>query len=408
MSVKIERIDHQGRGIGYLDGKIVFVKNALPLEEVEIKITKSNSKILEADVTKYIKKSDLRIEEVCPYYGECGGCNLLHMSYDNQLKYKYNKVVNILEKYADISKELINPIVSESKQFGYRNKVTLKVDNKVGYFKDKTNTIVHIEKCLLLNDKINEIISYINNYGNINGVSEIVIKSMSKDENILILYAFDKNNYVSFVDYIKKFIDNIVVVYKNNIIYNCGKSNIIARLNNKKFNVNPLSFFQVNINQTINLYDKIADYVKKMSNSILLDLYCGTGSIGQYLSEYLKEIIGVEIVKEAILNARQNANMNKIKNTKYYVGDTKDILKDNKFKVDIVIVDPPRAGLDKTVVDDLLKINSKSLIYVSCDPLTLARDIKILKNNYEIKDISLFDMFPNTYHVETVCIMERK
>lgn len=408
MKTIIEKLDNQGRGISFINGKITFIDNALPGEEVEIKITKENSKIIEAEVINYIKKSDIRINEICPYGKECGGCNLLHMNYSNQLKYKYEKVVDIMSRFGNISSDIIRPIIGSPLEFEYRNKITLKVDNKVGYYKNKTNNIIHIDKCLLANEVINNVIYKINSFGNLTGIDEIVIKGMSTDEVMLVLYVSSSSNYMNLVNYMKETVNNIIVYNKNKIVFTNGKSNIIARLHKKQFKVNALSFFQVNLDQTINLYDKVLEYVKEMPNSKVLDLYCGTGSIGQYISDYCEEIIGVEIIKEAIDNAKENALINNISNSKYYVGDTKVVLANNKLHANIIIVDPPRAGLDKEVIDDLFKINSERIIYVSCDPITLARDLKLLSEKYIIREVTPFDMFPNTYHVETVCVLDRK
>lgn len=407
MKVIIDRLDHQGRGICYIDEKICFVENTLPGEVVEIEIISNSKKFSEAKVINYVKKSDLRIKPICPYYGQCGGCNLLHINYDEQLKYKYNKVLDVLKRFGNVDEKVIRDIVPSPCQFNYRNKVTLKVDNRVGYYKNKSNTIVHIDKCFLVNDEINNIISVINEFGNIKGIYEIVIKAMSSEDICILIYADNSDLYIDFFNYMKKYVPNIVVYTKNSVANSHGKGNIIARLGNKMFNVNPLSFFQVNLAQTINLYNKVLENVKDFSNSKILDLYCGTGSIGQYVSDYVDEIFGVEIIKEAVVNARENAKLNGVTNSTYYVGDTKVVLNNNKLNADIVIVDPPRAGLDSSVINDLLKINANRIIYVSCDPVTLARDLKLLSDKYSIKEVTPFDMFPNTYHVESVVVLER-
>lgn len=409
MSYKIERLDHQGRGITYINGKIAFVKDTLPGEEIELKIIKENSKLIEAEPTSFLKESQLRVKELCPYYKECGGCNLLHMSYEEQIKYKQSKIVDIMKKYADINGEVIKQIVPCDRQFHYRNKVTLKVKEKLGYFKEKTYELIPIEKCLLVNDKINEIIKILNGYTDLSNIKEVVIKSFTDKETMLIIYLQEDEINENLLDYLSKHVDNIIV-YDNNkkMIKRIGKGNIIAKLKEKQFKIGANSFFQVNMDQTLKIYDKIADYLSKIEDSTVLDLYCGVGSIGLYSVSNYAKLIGVEIVPEAIENAKTNAELNSMGNTKFLVGDTKTILMHSNYKADTIIVDPPRAGLDKSVIEDIKKINPNMLIYLSCDPITLARDLKLLSDLYDVEELIPYDMFPNTHHVETLVKLTKK
>ena len=409
MSYKIERLDHQGRGITYINGKIAFVKDTLPGEEIELKIIKENSKLIEAEPTSFLKESQLRVKELCPYYKECGGCNLLHMSYEEQIKYKQSKIVDIMKKYADINSEVIKQIVPCDRQFHYRNKVTLKVKEKLGYFKEKTYELIPIEKCLLVNDKINEIIKILNGYTDLSNIKEVVIKSFTDKETMLIIYLQEDEINENLLDYLSEHVDNIIV-YDNNkkMIKRIGKGNIIAKLKEKQFKIGANSFFQVNMDQTLKIYDKIADYLSKIEDSTVLDLYCGVGSIGLYSVSNYAKLIGVEIVPEAIENAKTNAELNSMGNTKFLVGDTKTILMHSNYKADTIIVDPPRAGLDKSVIEDIKKINPNMLIYLSCDPITLARDLKLLSDLYDVEELIPYDMFPNTHHVETLVKLTKK
>lgn len=409
MSYKIERLDHQGRGITYINGKIAFVKDTLPGEEIELKIIKENSKLIEAEPISFLKESQLRVKELCPYYKECGGCNLLHMSYVEQIKYKQSKIVDVMKKYADINSEVIKQIVPCDRQFHYRNKVTLKVKEKLGYFKEKTYELIPIKKCLLVNDKINEIIKILNGYTDLSSIKEVVIKSFTDIETMLIIYLQEDEINENLLDYLSKHVDNIIV-YDNNkkMIKRIGKGNIIARLREKQFKIGANSFFQVNMDQTLKIYDKIAEYLSENENSTVLDLYCGVGSIGLYSVSNYAKLIGVEIVPEAIENAKTNAELNSMENTKFLVGDTKTILMHSNYKADTIIVDPPRAGLDKSVIEDIKKINPNMLIYLSCDPITLARDLKLLSDLYDVEELIPYDMFPNTHHVETLVKLTKK
>ena len=409
MSYKIERLDHQGRGITYINGKIAFVKDTLPGDEIELKIIKENSKLIEAEPTSFLKESQLRVKELCPYYKECGGCNLLHMSYEEQINYKQSKIVDIMKKYADINSEVIKQILPCDRQFCYRNKVTLKVKEKLGYFKEKTYELIPIEKCLLVNDKINEIIKILNGYTDLSSIKEVVIKSFTDKETMLIIYLQEDEINANLLNYLSNHIDNIIV-YDNNKkkVKRIGKGNILARLREKQFKIGANSFFQVNMDQTLKIYDKIAEYLSKNEDSTVLDLYCGVGSIGLYSASNYTKLIGVEIVPEAIENAKTNAELNSMGNTKFLVGDTKTILMHSNYKADTIIVDPPRAGLDKSVIEDIKKINPNMLIYLSCDPITLARDLKLLSDLYDVEELIPYDMFPNTHHVETLVKLIKK
>jgi 23S rRNA (uracil1939-C5)-methyltransferase len=203
------------------------------------------------------------------------------------------------------------------------------------------------------------------------------------------------------------FVDTIICITDKEIILK-GKGYIEETINDIKFVISPTSFFQVNTNGMINLYDKVLEYCELSGNENLLDLYCGTGTIGIYLSKYCGKVFGVEINKEAIKDALKNKQINNLTNIDFKSGDVKEILKNNKFIPDIIVVDPPRAGLDKNVIDQIISLNPKKLIYVSCDVITLSRDLNLLKQHFDIKEVTPVDMFPNTYHVESVCVLNKR
>ena len=388
--VEIIKLDHQGRGIGKINNKIIFVPNTLPGEIVEIKITNEKKNYIEGQVIKYIKTSKRRIKPQCPYYELCGGCQLMHMSYEDQLKYKQEKTENIIHKYTDNNIK-INPIIKCNDIYNYRNKITLHIHNKIGLYKKNNNELININKCLLVDNNINNIIKEIKSI-NLED-DEITIRSNNK--NTLLYYKNKHNNFNSVN------VDNLIL---NNTIIK-GKKYNIEKLNNLKFIISPTSFFQVNTKQTIKLYNKIKELANINKNDNILDLYCGTGTIGLYLSNECKNVLGVEINKDAILDANNNKELNNIQNAKFIAEDAKNIIKTTKYHPDIIIVDPPRSGLFKGMVNDLFKLNVKKLIYVSCNPITLARDLKELSKKYLIETIQPIDMFPNTYHMETVGVI---
>lgn len=402
---KIERLDHQGRGIAYIDDKITFVENALPGEEVLIKITNSKKKYNEGIVQKYIQKSEKLVDNVCPFYESCGGCNILHMSYNDQLEYKENKIKDIMKKYANIDK--ISKIIKCDKQFNYRNKVTLKVENNIiGYYEKKSYNLVNIDKCLIIDNEFNKIINDLKKF-NLDNVYEIMIRNIDSDNTALTLYLQKDTNCIQIDEYCKK--NNIILnkIIKNKDFKCNEKSKIIGKLGNFKFIISPLSFFQVNTDQTIKLYDKILELLEPNKDDNLLDLYCGTGTIGIYVANKVNKVLGVEIVKDAIHDANINKKINNVNNINFICGNTEKIIKDVKEKYNAIIVDPPRAGLTESIIRDIFRINPDKIVYVSCDPITLARDLKLLQEKYEVLDVVPVDMFPNTYHVETVCKLKK-
>ena len=387
--VRIEKLDHFGRGIAKVNNMPIFVENSLIDEEVEVLITKEKKNYMEGVVIDYIKKSPLRVESNCPYYDKCGGCDLLHLSYIEQLKYKENKVKEIIKKFSGL--ECINNIVS-SKQFNYRNKITLQVKNGIGYFQKKSNDIINIDNCLLVDNKINEIINKLKKI-DVSDVKKIVIR-VTNLESMVVFYG--KINLKIDLD-----VDTIII--NDKVIK--GNGYIREEINDFKFIISPTSFFQVNNIGMINIYNKVLEYV---DGGNVLDLYCGTGTIGIYVSKRANKVLGIELNKEAIKDALINKKLNNINNIDFISGDVGTILSENNFKADIVIVDPPRAGLDNKSINNIIKIKPRKIIYVSCDPVTLARDLNILKEKYDVIEITPFDMFGNTYHVECVCLLKIK
>ena len=392
--MEIIKYDHNGRGITYLNDKIVFASNTIVGEDVEIKVLEDKKNYIIADVAKYNKISPIREKNICPYFNICGGCDIMHLPYCEQLKFKQNKLIEIINKFYG-GKVEIKDIISE-KQYNYRNKVSLKVNNGLGYYKKNSHDIINIDKCMLLDEDINKLIIILNKI-DLGKNKNIVIR---KNTSGLMLVLEDKIDY----DLIKKYVSSIYINDKK--IYG---EDLYEEMNGLKFIISPLSFFQVNKYNTINLYNKILDYCDLKGNEVVLDLYCGTGTIGSFVSKKCNRVIGIELNKYAIEDALKNKKINNLDNIEFICGDSGKILKNNKYKnIDIVIVDPPRMGLSDLSINEILNINSKKIIYTSCDPVTLARDLKKLSEKYEVKEITPVDMFPNTYHVESVCVLERK
>lgn len=408
--VKIERLDHNGRGIGKINNKVVFVRNALVGEVVRVKVTAEKKKYMEAEIIEMIEESPNRVSSLCPYFNECGGCNLLHMSYTKQLDFKENKVRDILTRYTSLRNidNILKPIIPSDIPFGYRNKVTFHVKDNIGFYKSKTNELIPINKCLLISDKMNELLKYINDNIALSNIDSFVIKDMGNCQMMLTLYLHSNSNLAELEALLKDKVASLQFFVKNKHYKTVGNSKIIAKLENFSFLVSPSSFFQVNLSQTVKLYHKILDYCDLEVNTNVLDLYCGTGTIGIFLSKHCRKVLGVEINEDAVNDAKENQQLNGISNINFMAGDTKNILKKVAFKADVIVVDPPRSGLDASVVKELMEIGAKKIVYVSCDPVTLARDLEALSEAYCVKEITPVDMFPQTYHVESVVLLQRK
>ena len=396
MDLSVTKLDHEGRGISRYNDKVCFIKKALPNELVSIKILNEKKNYIEAECTCIKEKSDIRINPICPYFDLCGGCNLMHIDYSNQLKYKENKVKEIIEKFTKESIK-INEIIGSNELY-YRNKITLHVTNKLGLYEEESNSIIEIDKCYIVDNRINEIIERLKKI-NLDGIYEIVLRYTLNNESMIV--------FKTSKDIVIKGFDDItsVIIYKDNqykTIY--GKDYIVEKMGDYEFIISPDSFFQVNTKGAINLYDKVLEYVGNSES--LLDLYCGTGTIGIYLSKVCKNIIGIEINKYAIKDANENKKLNNIDNIEFMCGDSGKILKNLNKKFDTIVVDPPRSGLDNLAIEQLKKIKSNKIVYVSCNPITLARDLNLLKDLYNIIEITPVDMFPNTSHVECVCVLK--
>ena len=393
--VTINKVDNKGRGIGYTSGKIVFVKNALPGEIVTLKNIKEHKKYITADIQNIVKKSELRNIPKCPYYDSCGGCNLMHLGIDYQEEYKEKKVKEILKKYANIKENV--KFIKNNKELYYRNKVTLKVKNsEFGYYNDETHNFIKVNNCLLVNNKINEFIK--SNVIKINN-GELVIRVNYQDELLINIRSAED---VSILNDINKY--NVVgVVLNDKVIY--GTSFFYDYIGDFRFKVSYNSFFQVNNYMASNIFMILKSNLKGKN---LLDLYCGVGTLGLSLKDNFESIYGIEKIENAIIDAKENALINNCHNAHFYAGDTYEVLKDINVLFDTVIVDPPRSGLNEETRNLIIKLKPDKLCYVSCDPFTLARDLNILNEFYDVEKINALDMFPNTYHVECVCILERK
>jgi 23S rRNA (uracil1939-C5)-methyltransferase len=402
---KIYRLDNFGRGISYYNGKVIFVDGAIDGENVEGEVKEIKKNIFEADTLKVIDKSKDRMEPRCPYYDECGGCNIMHMSYSKQLSFKEEKVRYLLKKFADVEPVKVKPIIPTT-QFGYRNKVTLKVREKIGFYKKKSYDIVPVHSCQVAHPKINEIIQDLSKLALVN-IEEIIIKATLQNETMVVFKATGEVDEDYYISKLGNIVDTMIVVYDGIPSVISGNGYITEKVGDYRFKISSLSFFQVNTLGAERLYSKVKEYGSLQDNERVLDLYCGTGTIGIYLSDACKDVTGLEINGEAVKDAQDNIELNKVINVKVEQKDVSKVI-DKYENIELVVVDPPRSGLSKKALSNVLEVNPNRIVYVSCDPATLSRDINLLKDNYEVKEVTPVDMFPNTYHVECVCLLMKK
>lgn len=397
-SLLVEKLDHFGRGVVHIDGKTAFIENALPTELIDIEITKENKNFLEGINTCTHKESIHRIKPICPKYYECGGCQLQHLLFEKENKYKKEKVIELLTKFTSINKNVVED-TTYTDEYNYRNKITLHgSNNKLGYHKTKTNDLIEINECPLVSNKINNIIKMISNEKH--NIKELTIRTDNDEEKIMIKIKGEYPN----INKLQNMVD--VLIINNKLI--TKEENIISNIGNKKFYLSIDSFFQVNKTLTEKLYNEVKEIVKKSKPNKILDLYCGTGTIGIYVSDYTNEVIGIDYSKSGIKNANQNKTLNNINNIKFICNKVENVIDSFTNDIDLIIVDPPRAGLDKNTIKNIKRINPKEIIYVSCDPATLVRDLNLLDEEYKVEFIKPYNMFPRTYHVENVCYLTKR
>ena len=398
MEIEVVKFDNNGRGIAYLNNKIIFVPKTVPGDIVNVEITLEKKNYMEGKVIDIIKPSKLRKTPICPYFNNCGGCDLMHISVSEMLDYKLDKVKNIF-KSNNIDYK-VDKIIKSKEIYNYRNKVTLKIVNReIGYYMQDTHSLVKIDYCYLCKDVINKLIKDLYKLNIING--NVTIRCNYKDEILLIIDTLDK---IDNIDYLVNNYKIVGIVMNEKIIY--GEDFFIDNINNYLFKVSFNSFFQVNPYICSELFNLIEENTKDSNN--VLDLYSGVGTLSIVSSTNSKKVLGVEIVDNAVKDSFINKCINKKENVDYICSDTKKVIDKITSEYDLVIVDPPRSGVDKFVLNKIIDSNINKIIYVSCNPITLARDLILLEDYYNIESIKLLDMFPNTEHVESFCILTRK
>ena len=435
-----------GEGIAKIDNFTVFVKGAIKGEKAKIKIIKVLTSHAYGKILEIIDRSVYRKNPDCDTYNRCGGCCLRHIDYEYTLKIKKNIVENVLRKQGlDYIK--VNDVLGMKNPYYYRNKLQYplgldKANNKVmGVFEERSHNVINTEKCMIQNKLIqsiaNDIFTFIKsdnisvyNEKSLKGiVRHIIIRVGIKTNEVMCTLVLNEDKIEKeveekLVEYITKRYSQIKTIIKNinsrntNVIL--GDKNIVLYGNGYiyddilgyKFKISNMSFYQVNPVQTEVLYLKAIEYASLKGEETILDLYCGIGTIGICASKKSKKLYGIETIKEAIDDARENAKINNISNAEFFVGDVEkklpEFIKKNNIKPDVIFIDPPRKGCDKTAIYTILNIVPKKIVYVSCNPSTLARDLKMFEEKYDIKEITPVDMFPFTSHVEVCALLELK
>ena len=436
-------LSHEGLGVVKDNNKPYFVNDLLPEEEAEIEVTNENKNYGFGKIIQRLTTSDKRITPKCKYYGSCGGCDLAHMSYEEEVKFKLKMVNETLKRIGHLDYQ-IQTIVPADNIEGYRNKVQIPFKNLVkknkcicGFYQKKSHNIIEVRDCLLQTNLTTEIMIFVKNMANelrISAYDEVSHKGVIR--HLLVRNTVNNDYMVCYIvnDFNKGIESNLVYLTEklvnkypqvksviininnnnNNIILGndsktiFGKDYLIEDILGLKFKLSHKAFFQINHEQTEKLYTKAIEFAKISNNDVILDSYCGVGTICLLASQYAKKAYGIEIIPEAIDNARENAKINKIDNAFFYIGATEDIIKDIPEKIDVLFVDPPRKGLDISVVNFLIESKIKRIVYVSCDIATMSRDLNLLTNSYIIKDGCSFDLFPRTANVECVVCLERR
>ena len=446
--VKIEDIGVSGEGIGKVDGYTLFVKDALIGDTVEAVITKPKKSYAYAKMLKIIEASPNRVEKRCPVARQCGGCQIQELSYEAQLEFKAKKVYGNLERIGGFSAEFLHtvmePICGMEGPFHYRNKAQFPIgtnkqgDIVTGFYAGRTHSIIPNTECALGVEVNQEILQHVLDFMNENHISAYNEQTQrGLVRHVLIRYGFQTGEIMVCLvvngDKIPKFeklVDKLVKISgMTSITYSINRENtnvimgkeirilwgqgyITDYIGNVKYQISPLSFFQVNPAQTEKLYGLALEYAGLQGNETVWDLYCGIGTISLFLAQKAKQVYGVEIIPQAIDDARNNARINGITNAEFFVGKAEEVLPDqyekNQVYADVIVVDPPRKGCDETLLNTMVKMKPERIVYVSCDSATLARDLKYLcENGYRLEKVRPVDQFPMTVHVETVTLLQR-
>ncbi|WPY99903.1 23S rRNA (uracil(1939)-C(5))-methyltransferase RlmD [Christiangramia sp. OXR-203] len=458
---EIEVVDAgaKGKAIGKSpDGRVIFIDNAVPGDVADIQTTRKRKSYYQGTAVEFHKFSDKRTEPVCQHFGTCGGCKWQNMEYKFQLEYKENEVINNLQRLGKIELPEVTPILGSEEIYFYRNKMEfsfsdsrwLTIDeiqsgeniedrNALGFhIPGMWDKILDIKKCHLQADPSNAIRNYTRDFATNNDISffntrsqegllrTLMIRTTSTGELMVLIQFYEEDKVkrelllnalsiefpeITSLQYVINNKGNDTI-YDQEVICFKGRDHIFEEMEGLKFKINAKSFYQTNSEQAYNLYKITREYADLKGDELVYDLYTGTGTIAQFVAKNAKKVIGVEAVPEAIKDARENAERNNIQNTEFYVGDMRKVFTESFIakhgKPDVIITDPPRDGMHKDVVAQILGIMPEKIVYVSCNSATQARDLSLMDEHYKVTKTRAVDMFPQTHHVENVVLLEKR
>lgn len=457
----IKVLDAGAKGVSVAkapDGKVIFIPNVVPGDVVDVQTFKKRKAYYEGKAVRFHEYSEQRIDPVCDHFGVCGGCKWQNMKYSQQLLYKHNEVRNHLQRIGKIELPEFEDILGSKEQFMYRNKMEFGFSNSrwltekeiestedlgnrnaLGFHIPKMwDKILDISNCHLQQDPSNAIRNEIRTFANENGLEffdprnhegllrTLMIRTSSTGEIMVLVQFFkeDKEKRELLLDFLAERFPEITslqyvingkpndTIYDQNVILYKGRDYILEEMEGLKFSINAKSFYQTNSEQAYELYKITRDFAGLTGNEVVYDLYTGTGTIAQFVSRKAKKVVGVEAVPEAIADAKENAKRNEITNCDFFVGDMKVVFNESFIaqngKPDVIITDPPRDGMHKDVIEQILKIAPEKVVYVSCNSATQARDLALMDEKYKVTRVRPVDMFPQTHHVENVVLLEKR
>lgn len=458
-NVEVVDAGAKGKSVGKApDGRVIFLTNAVPGDVVDVMTTKKRKAYFEGVATNFHTLSDKRTKPVCQHFGTCGGCKWQHMGYEHQLFFKQKEVENNLKRIGNLELPASSPILGSKEQYFYRNKMEfsfsdsrwltqeeISSDNEIEnrnalgfHIPGMWDKILDIKKCHLQRDPSNAIRLEAKNFANAHGLEffnprkqqgllrTLMIRTSSTGEIMVLVQFFqeDKANIVLLLDHLKDKFPEITslqyvinskgndTIYDQEVICYAGRDHIFEEMEGLQFKINAKSFYQTNSEQAYELYKVTRDFAGLTGNELVYDLYTGTGTIAQFVAKNAKKVVGVESVPEAIEDAKANALHNNISNVDFFVGDMKNVFNDDFIAAhgqpDVIITDPPRDGMHKQVVEQLLNVAPLKIVYVSCNSATQARDLALMKEQYAVTQVQPVDMFPQTHHVENVVLLEKR
>ena len=456
--VEITGVAAEGKALVRIDGLVCFVANCVPGDIVDLQVTKKKHSFMEAKVLRVVQPSAVRCPARCKHFGVCGGCKWQILPYEEQLKYKQQQIADNLTRIGKIDLPEISPILGSKHIYEYRNKLEFtcadrkwlpweqieaaggldKIDSSYGlgfHIPNCFDKVLDIDECHLMPDINNRIRNSVREYAREHGLTfynehthegllrTIILRNNHKGE-MMAIFSFgekvesQKSKVESFLEYIhQQFPEIISLLYVENLKFNdtigdldvkvyYGQDHIFEQMEDLQFKVGPKSFYQTNTEQAYELYKVAREFAELKGDELVYDLYCGTGTITNFVAKQARQVIGIEYVPEAIEDAKVNSQINGIQNTLFFAGDMKDILNDDFVaqygRPDVIITDPPRAGMHEDVVNVILNAEPRRIVYVSCNPATQARDLALLDAKYKVTKVQPVDMFPHTQHVENV------